>query len=150
MLKYDYKKEFHLPIEPNLREMRIRMSPIVELENENMFIVDRLESAGVIRVMEHIKGAYVPIDADGLDGCTDAVTLAEIKISVQSEPREVQVGSICFEYGFDELVHILMQRILFFGDFYNCKVSILNLRKNNIPQSREKSTICRRLLQAVH
>ena len=56
------------------------VSPPVQLE-EHMFIVDRLESAGVIRVMEHIQGACVPIDAEGLDGCTDAVTLAEIRIS---------------------------------------------------------------------
>lgn len=150
MLKYDYKKEYHLQIEPNLREMRIRMSPTVELENENMFIVDRLESAGVIRVMEHIKGVCEPIDADGLDGCTDAVTLAEIRVSAQPETREVQVGSIFFEYGFDDLVHVLMQMILFFSDFYDYKVSILNLRKSNISQSREKYTIGRRLLQVVH
>lgn len=138
MLNYDYTKEYNLQIEPSLREMRLRMSlPKVKLE-ENMFIVDRLESAGVIRVMEHIQGACVPIDAEGLDGCTDAVTLAEIRVSAQFETKEVLIGRI-FEYGFDDLVHVLMERILFFADFYDCKVSILNLKKKQRSYSKKTS-----------
>lgn len=149
MFNYDYKKEYHLLIEPSLREMRLNMTPKVKLE-ENMFIVDRLESAGVIRVMEHIQGACVPIDAEGLDGCTDAVTLTEISVSAHPETKEVLIGRIFFEYGFDDLVHVLMERILFFADFYGYKVSILNLRKSNMLQSRKTSTVGRRLFQMAH
>lgn len=139
MLNYDYTKEYNLQIEPSLREMRLRMSfPKVQL-GENMFIVDRLESAGVVKIMEHIQGACVPIDTEGLDGCTDAVTLAEIRVSVQPKTKEVLIGRIFFEYGFDDLVHILMERILFFADFYDCKVSILNLKKKHGLHSKKTS-----------
>lgn len=149
MFNYDYKKEYHLLIEPSLREMRLNMAPKAQL-GENMFIVDRLESAGVVKVMEHIQGACVPIDAEGLDGCTDAVTLAEIRVSAHPETKEVLIGRIFFEYGFDDLVHVLMERILFFADFYGYKVSILNLRKSNMLQSRKTSTVGRRLFQMAH
>lgn len=92
----------------------------------------------------------MPIDAEELDGCTDAVTLAEIKVSAQPETKEVQIGRSFFEYGFDDLVHVLMERILFFDEFYGYKVSILNLKKSNIPQSRKTSTVGRRLFQMAH
>lgn len=100
--------------------------------------------------MEHIQGACVPIDAEGLDGCTDAVTLTEIRVSAHPETKEVLIGRIFFEYGFDDLVHVLMERILFFADFYGYKVSILNLRKSNMLQSRKTSTVGRRLFQMAH
>lgn len=140
MLNYDYKKEYSLPIEPSLRAMRLRMSPPIQLENENMFIVDNLESSGVIKVMEHIDGTLcMPIEADGMDSGTNVVTLAEIKASVNSETKKVQVGKFSFEYGFDDLIHVLMERILYFAKFYDCTVSILNLKKQHGAYSKKTS-----------
>lgn len=132
MLNYDYKKEYSLSIEPSLRTMRIKMSPSVELENDNMFIVDDLESTGVIKIMEHISGTLcMPIEADKIGDCTaNVVFLAEIRVSVLPDAK-LKVDSILYEYGYDELLHILMQRVLYFANFYGYEVSILNLKKNH-------------------
>lgn len=54
MLNYDYTKEYSLPIDTSLKTMRIRLSPSIELEYENMYVVDMLEESGVFRIMEHI------------------------------------------------------------------------------------------------
>lgn len=144
MLKYDYKKEYHLPIEPSLKPMRIALSPPIQLENENMFVVDELES-GLIKVMEHIDGTLcLPIEADGMNSCTNVVTLAEIKVSVNPETKKVQVGRFSFEYGFDDLIHVLMERILFFAKFYDCTVSILNLKKQHGAYSKKTSVVALR------
>lgn len=141
MLNYDYKKEYSLPIEPSLRAMRIKMSPQVELENENMFIVDDLESTGVIKIMEHIGGTlYVPIEADQMEsGTANTVFLAEIRVSTMSEMKEVKLESIIYEYGYDELTHELFKQVLFFADFYDCRVSILNLKKKQRSYSKKTS-----------
>lgn len=141
MLNYDYKKEYSLPIEPILRAMRIKMSPPAQLENENMFVVDDLESSGVIKIIEHISGTLcMPIEVDKMGGCTaNDVLLAEIRVSVLIESKEIKIDRIIFEYGYDELVHILIQRVLFFSDFYNCKVSILNLKKKQGLHSKKAS-----------
>ena len=60
-----------------LKEEKLRTR---ELENENMFIVDDLESTGVIKIMEHISGTLcMPIEADKIGDCTaNVVFLAEI------------------------------------------------------------------------
>lgn len=143
MLIYDYKKEYSLPIEPSLKAMRIRMSPPVQLENENMFIVDTLEESGIFRIMEHVGGTLcMPTDADNIGGCTtNVVSIAEVRVSVLPETKEVKVDRIIFEYGYEELVHILMQRILFFANFYDCKVSILNLNKKHGSYSKRASIV---------
>lgn len=139
MLDYDYKKEYSLPIEAALRPLRLKMSPPVQLENENMFIMDELES-GFIKIMEHIDGTLcIPIEADKVDGNTNVVTLAEIKVSVNPETKKVQVGRISFEYGFDDLIHVLMQRISYFAKFYDCQVSVLNLKKQHGAYSKKTS-----------
>lgn len=139
MLNYDYKKEYSLPIDATLRPLRLKMSPPVQLENENMFVVDELES-GLIKVMEHIDGTLcIPIEADGINSGTNVVTLAEIKVSVNPEAKKVQVGRFSFEYGFDDLIHVLMERILYFAQFYDCTVSILNLKKQHGAYSKKTS-----------
>ena len=139
MLNYDYKKEYSLPIEATLRPLRLKMSPPVQLENENMFVMDELES-GIIRVMEHIDGTLcMPIETDGINSSTNVVTLAEIKVSVNPETKKVQVGRFSFEYGFDDLIHVLMERILYFAKFYDCTVSILNLKKQHGAYSKKTS-----------
>lgn len=139
MLNYDYKKEYSLPIEATLRPLRLKMSPPIQLENENMFVVDELES-GFIKVMEHIDGTLcLPIEANGMNSGTNVVTLAEIKVSVNPETKKVQVGRFSFEYGFDDLIHVLMERILYFAKFYDCTVSILNLKKQHGAYSKKTS-----------
>ena len=133
MLNYDCKKEYGLPIEPSLRSMRIRKSPKIQLENENMFVVDNLESTGIIRIMEHLGGTlYTPVESDRMDEYpSNAVLLAEIRVSAITETKIVKVDSIMCEYGYDNFAHILMQQVLYFAKFYDYKVSILNLRKQN-------------------
>lgn len=139
MLNYDYKKEYSLPFDETLRPLRLKMSPPIQLENENMFVVDELES-GLIKVMEHIDGALcIPIEADGINSGTNVVTLAEIKVSVNPKTKKVQVGRFSFEYGFDDLIHVLMERILYFAQFYDCTVSILNLKKQHGAYSKKTS-----------
>ena len=115
------------------------MSPPVQLENENMFVVDELES-GLIKVMENIDGTLcITIEAVGINSGTNVVTLAEIKVSVNTETKKVQVGKISFEYGYNDLIHVLMERILYFAQFYDCKVSILNLKKQHGAYSKNTS-----------
>lgn len=141
MQNYDFKKEYGLPIEPSLRSMRIKKSPKIQLENENMFIVDNLESTGIIRIMEHLSGTlYTPVESDGMDECpTNAVLLAEIRVSGLTETKTIKVDSIMCEYGFDDLAHTLMLQVLYFAKFYDCTVSILNLKKQHRLHSKKTS-----------
>lgn len=127
MLNYDYTKEYSLPIDTSLKTMRIRLSPSIEIENENMYVVDMLEESGVFRIMEHIGNTLcMPTDAEQAD-TANAVFLAEIKVSVLPEMKDIiKVDSIIYEYGYDELIHILIQRVLYFANFYGYEVSILN------------------------
>lgn len=132
MLNYDYTKEYSLPIDTSLKTMRIRLSPSIELEYENMYVVDMLEESGVFRIMEHIGNTLcMPTDAEQAD-TANAVFLAEIKVSVLPEMKDIiKVDSIIYEFGYDELIHILVQRVLYFANFYGYEVSILNLKKNH-------------------
>lgn len=132
MLNYDYTKEYSLPIDTSLKTMRIRLSPSIEIENENMYVVDMLEESGVFRIMEHIGNTLcMPTDAEQAD-TANAVFLAEIKVSVLPEMKDIiKVDSIIYEFGYDELIHILVQRVLYFANFYGYEVSILNLKKNH-------------------
>lgn len=139
MLNYDYTKEYSLPIDTSLKTMRIRLSPSIELENENMYVVDMLEESGVFRIMEHIDNTLcMPTDAEQAD-TANAVFLAEIKVSVLPERKDLRVESIIHLYGYDDLDHILMQKVLFFADFYGYKVSILNLKKKQRSYSKKTS-----------
>lgn len=141
MLNYDYTKEYSLPIDTSLKTMRIRLSPSIEFESENMYVVDMLEESGVFRIMEHIDNTLcMPTDAEQAD-TANAVFLAEIKVSVLPEMKNLRVDSIIHEYGHDDLLHILMQRVLFFADFYGYKVSILNLKKKHGLYSKKTSIV---------
>lgn len=135
MLNYDYTKEYSLSIDTSLKTMRIRLSPSIEFESENMYVVDMLEESGVFRIMEHIGNTLcMPTDAEQAD-TANAVFLAEIKVSVLPEMKDIiKVDSIIYEYGYDELIHILIQRVLYFANFYGYEVSILNLKKNHQPK----------------
>ena len=146
MQNYDFKKEYDLPIEPSLRSMRIRKSPKIQLENENMFVVDNLESTGIIRIMEHLSGTlYTPVESDGMDECpANAVLLAEIRVSGLTETKTIKVDSIMCEYGFDDLAHTLMQQVLYFAKFYDYTVSILNLKKQNRLYQKKTSVVALR------
>ena len=132
MRNYDFKK-YSLPIEPSLRSMRVKKSPQIQLENEHMFVVDELESEGIIKIMEHLSGTlYTPVESDRIDECpANAVLLAEIRVSAMTETKTVKVDSIMCEYGFEDLAHTLMQQVLYFAKFYDCMVSILNLKKQH-------------------
>ena len=130
MLDFDCIKEYGLPIEESLRSMRIRKYP-VQL-NENMIFLDRLESLGTINILENTGGVLnLPVDMEpcGMEHITNAVQVAEIKISVFQDERKVQLDRLYCEYGYDEeLVPVLLEQVINFSDFYNYMFCIPNLK----------------------
>lgn len=134
MLEFNCTKKCSLPMDESLRSMRIKQNP-VQLE-EGVICNDQLESKGVIQLMEYTGGGlYIPIGNPDTEQNTNAVMVAEIKISVFLEERRVYIDRIFHEYGHEELVEVLVGQVLNFADFYCCSVSFSNRRKNKKLQS---------------
>ena len=81
MLEFNCTKKCSLPMDESLRSMRIKRNP-VQLE-EGVICNDQLESRGVIQLMEYTGGRlYIPIDNLDMEQDTNAVMVAEIRVSV--------------------------------------------------------------------
>lgn len=116
MINYDFRKEYSLPVDESLKQLRISLHPM-RIE-ENQVVEDHLESRGIIRLYECIGGIYLPMESVY---CSNVAMLAEIRISMDMDNRKVCVDRIFCEYGHDEIIqNQLLPQVIYFADFYNC------------------------------
>lgn len=129
MIDVDFTKEYRLPISESLRKMRFQRSTMDC--GQNIFVEDRLESEGIIKIYEYIGGTfYLPINANEMNIFRNhVVPIAGISVTIVDEEK-VQIDKIFCEYGYDEYIPKIMEQIMNFADFYGLKVSILDLEKD--------------------
>lgn len=121
-------------MDESLRVMRIKKNPI--WLKEDIICNDQIESKGIIQILEYTGGGlFIPVDHFGMEQDTNAVMVAEMKVSVFLENRKVHIDRIYHEYGYEELVSILMEQVLNFADFYCCSISFSDWWKNKKLQS---------------
>ena len=130
MMNIDYTKNYRLPISKSLQKMRIHRCPMDC--GENIFIVDRLESDGFIKIYEYLNGTfYVPTNTDEInDFHNNVVPIATISISIRDE-QTVQIDKIFCEFGHEGFIGKLVQQIINFADFYGLRVGIVDIRKGD-------------------
>lgn len=122
------EKENDLLMDESLRMMRIREQPIHS--GENLLVVDQLER-GFLRIYEYTGGSiYISSEMDGMSQCSNAALVAEIRISIRDERKEVGIKRIFNEYGYD-YVHLLTCQLIHFADFYGYSAALLDLGKPN-------------------
>lgn len=138
MFEYDYTKEYGLPMDESLKQMRIRKHPM-QLGGD-MVVIDQLEKFGTIRIYENTgETLYMPADMEacGMECNKEVVQAAEMRVTVFPDEKKVQVDRIYCEYGYnDELVPALLEQAMNFAGFYNYRLSILDLRKKHKRQER--------------
>ena len=116
-------------MDESLRAMRIKKNPI--RLKENIICNDQIESKGIIQILEYTGGGlFIQVNHFGTEQDTNAVMVAEIKVSVFLEERKVHIDRIFHEYGHEELVSILMEQVINFADFYCCSINFSD-RLNN-------------------
>lgn len=119
-------KENNIVMDDSLRLMRIKKSPIKS--DENLLIVDWLES-GFLRLYEYTGGSiYILGDAPEISDCNNVAMVAELTVSLRPERKEVKIERIFSEFGYE--YEVLMKSLLkHFADFYNYSIVLLDLRK---------------------
>ena len=128
MVKIYMETENNLLMDESLRLMRIREQPLHS--SENLLVVDRLEK-GVLQFYEYMGGSlYISSDTDGMSQCSNAALVAELKISIKDEKKEVGIERIFNEYGYD-YVHLLTCQVIHFAEFYGYSAALLDLGKPN-------------------
>lgn len=127
-MKIYMERENNLLMDESLRLMRIREKPIHS--GENLLVVDRLEK-GVLQLYEYMGGSlYISSDTDGMDQSSNVALVAELKINIKGEKKEVGIDRIFNEYGYD-YVHLLTCQFIHFADFYGYSAALLDLSKPN-------------------
>lgn len=118
----------NLLLDESLRLMRIREQPIHS--DENLLVVDRLEK-GFLQLYEYMGGSlYILSDTDGMIQSSNAALVAEIRISIRDERKEVGIDRIFNEYGYD-YVHLMTCQLIHFAEFYGYSAVLLDLGKPN-------------------
>lgn len=92
----------------------------------NLLIDDRLELEGTLKLYENTGGCIYLFQEPFMMGSTALVAEAEIE---KIDKDELKVKKIFYEYGYDELVHPLVDQILYFARFYGYAVGFLDLKK---------------------
>ena len=129
MMDFDIMKQYRLPISESLKAMRIQKCPLDC--GDGIFVDDQLELDNFIKIYEYTGGTvYVPNTDKMKDYQNNVVPIAGIMVSIIEKEEIVQVDKIFCEFGHEDFIAKLMQQILNFADFYNMKVSIIDLRRD--------------------
>lgn len=118
----------NLLMDESLRLMRIREHPIHS--SENLLVVDRLEK-GYLQLYEYMGGSlYISSETDGMDQSNNVALVAELKINIKGEKKEVGIDRIFNEFGYD-YVHLMTCQLIHFAEFYGYSAALLDLGKPN-------------------
>lgn len=114
--------ELHNCTDGSMRVMRIKEHPI-KMEG-NVVVDDRMEMDGVLRLYEHIGSLYLSVEPQMMD---NFVPIAGAQF--EEADGKVKVKRLFHEFGYEEMIHILVDQLAFFSDFYGLVLEILDLRK---------------------
>lgn len=119
-------KENEIVMDDGLRLMRIKESPIKS--DENLLVEDWLEK-GFLRLYEYMGGIlYILGDDVEMNGVNNVALVAEITVIFNHEKKEVKLGKVFNEYGYDH-THLMIRQLIHFADFYGYSLSLLDLTK---------------------
>lgn len=109
----------------NMRKLRLSEHKI-DIAG-NFFVEDDLKTKGTLKVYEYLGGPILmhlkPSEMD------NAVLVASITITTRNDLREIKLGKIFFEYGYDSLASPMLGQVSHFADFYGYSLVLLDLRK---------------------
>lgn len=109
-----------------LRLLRIRESPIKS--EDNLLAIDWLEK-GFLRLYEYWGGLlYIFGDDVEMNNCDNIALVAELEVTVSPEKKEVKIGRIFSEYGYN-YEDLLKQQLMHFASYYGFSLGLLDLRK---------------------
>lgn len=119
-------KENEIVVDNGLRLMRIKDSPIKC--DENLLVVDRLEQ-GFLRLYEYMGGTlYIFGDDVEISNCDNVALVAELTVTIENEKKEVKMGKVFNEYGYD-YTPLMIRQLIHFANFYGYSLSLLDLNK---------------------
>lgn len=106
---------------------KLRLSEHKIAISENFFVEDELKTKGTLKLYEYLGGPILmhlkPSEMD------NAVLVASITITTRNDLREIKLGKIFFEYGYDSLANPMLEQVLYFADFYGYSLVLLDLLK---------------------
>ena len=116
--------KLHNSVDGSMRLMRIKEHPIKT--EGNIVADDRMEMDGVLGLYEHIgdSSLYLSVEPQMMD---NLVPIAGAQF--EEADGKVKVKRLFHEFGYEEMVHILVDQLAFFSDFYGLVLEILDLRK---------------------
>ena len=107
----------------SMRLMRIKKHPIET--KGNLVVDDRMEMDGVLGLYEHIDGSvYLSVEPQIMD---NLALIAEAQF--EAVDGKLKIKRLFHEFGYEEMVRILIDQLSFFSDFYGFVLEILDLRK---------------------
>lgn len=118
MMDIHLGKEYRLPVCESLRTSRIAKCPLGGVDN--IFVDDKLESKGYIRLYEYLGGTLY---FDEKQKSSNLVLIAGISVNLIKNEHVLHVDKIYSEFGWaKEFIPKLKEQIMNFADFYSLKV----------------------------
>lgn len=115
--------KLHNCTDGSMRLMRIKEHPIKT--EGNVVADDRMEMNGELELYENIGGSiYLSVEPQMMD---NLVPIAGAQF--EEADGKVKVKRLFNEFGYEEMVHILVDQLAFFSDFYGLVLEILDLGK---------------------
>lgn len=116
---------YNTPVDKSMEKLRLSEHKIAI--SGNFFVEDKLNTKGALKLYEYLGGPILmhlkPSEMD------NAVLVASITITTRNDLREIKLGKIFFEYGYDFLAGPMLGEVLHFADFYGYSLVLLDLRK---------------------
>ena len=96
---------------------------------DSLLIIDRLEEQGILEAHEYIGGCLCVGSGYSLSGNAPLVA----GVSIKKSGKYLKIDKTFHEHGHEELVPLLIGKVVHFAEFYGYDIEYLNSRKSENP-----------------
>lgn len=113
-------------MDDSLKPIRIKESP---MKSEDSLLAEDCLEKGFLRLYEYMGGIlYILGDDVEMNGLNNVTLVAELTVTINNKKKEVKLGKVFNEFGYD-YTHLMIRQLIHFADFYGYSLLLLDMTK---------------------